>query len=214
MFFTELRKYSQDVHVALIPCCCRAGSACIAADRYVPIHLRERTLFVWVYELDRPTIAFHAVACTLNASKWPWAVGVAPQRLDIHWAPFCKSRLFRHAIIRLVAHASSVQFDHRQCLVLYAARSAQDEEVYDHQRIDEHEGYWMRVSVHLCTLSSMAHGVWACSHVGDGAAGKRTPHECPYRRHQVYQPRFYARIVALAAETRLNTPCPPDCRES
>jgi hypothetical protein len=64
-----------------------------------------------------------------------------------------------------------VQLDHRQCLVSYASCSAQDKEVYDHERIDEHEGYLMRVSVHLCTLAlHMVFG--ACSHDGDGTAGE------------------------------------------
>jgi hypothetical protein len=39
----------------------------------------------------------------------------------------------------------------------------------------------------------------------------RTPHERPHRRHQVYQPRFYTRVVALAPEAGLNSACPPNC---
>jgi hypothetical protein len=81
----------------------------------------------------------------------------------------------------LLMHAW-VLFDRRQCLVSYVSCSAQDEEVYDHERVDEHEGY---------------------------------PHECAYRRHEVYQPRLYTRIVTLAAKTGLDAACPPDaCEEA
>jgi hypothetical protein len=176
---------------------------------YQSIHRKAHCLCGYRVPTNRQ-LRFPAVACTLNASMpGPWSNVLT-------WTEF---RSFVHAVSSdmvffapLLMHPW-VLFDRRQCLVSYMSCSAQDEEVYDHERVDEHEGYWVCVSAYLCILAGRM-GTATCSHAGWGTVGgKRTPHKRAYRRHEVYQPRLYTRIVTLAAKTGLDATCPPDCRE-
>jgi hypothetical protein len=91
-------------------------------------------------------LRFPAVACTSNASM------PGPRSNVLTWTEF---RSFVHGVLSdmvffapLLIHAW-VLFDRRQCLVSYVSCSAQDEEVYDHERVDEHEGYWVCVSARI-----------------------------------------------------------------
>jgi hypothetical protein len=112
-------------------------------------------------------LRFPAVACTLNASM------PGPRSNVLTWTEF---RSFVHGVSSdmvffapLLMHAW-VLFDRRQCLVSYVSCSAQDEEVYDHERVDEHEGYWVCVSAYLCILAGRM-GAATCSHDGWGNVG-------------------------------------------